>query len=204
MSPQMGVYTLEDDIARMAAHVADLDAHNRVIHELIRTGPYALSELMTTYRCTSEDTLVADKLYATAYPMSRDRTPAEIFVDIQTASVGDFLRIGYYADDGNCYPGALIADVGVVDVGAAGLKAIAYTTQLIRGLYWIAIISDGVPKVQGTRDHLGILGDTVRGYEAAAAWMIADTYGALPDPFPAGAAINTKLQGVGFKWASND
>ena len=189
---------------QLADHIASLDAHTRDIFELIRTGTYAPSPLQATYRGTSELTLVADKLYAFAYPVIRPRTPDKLVFGVYIAAAGKKIRIGVYADNGNCYPGARISNGAEVDVGTTGLKTLDYTTQLAKGIYWIAIISDGTPKIYATRDHLGISGDTANAYEAIATWTKADTYGDLPDPFPSGGALETRLACVGFRLVSND
>ena len=202
---KMGEYTLEDDNAIMAAHIADLDAHTRNKSEIIRTGNYIVSSWVTAYRQVGNTALTADRLYAMPYPIARARTPATLFIFVGVGDGGNpNVRVGLYADDGNLYPAARITNGGVVDVTAAGLKTVVYTVQLTKGMYWLAFIGDGTCSLQSTSGSLHLLGSPATPNSPDHAWYVADTYGNLPDPFPAGATGHQVGYCVGMSFSSND
>jgi len=200
----MGEVTTVEVNALIAAHAADLDAHTRDIWEVVALGRYLPSPLVAYYLMDITLTHVIDTLYAFPYPIVRARTPATLCLEVQTADVGKFARIGIYNDNGACYPGTRLTNGGIVDVGAVGLKTVVYTTPLPKGLYWIAVISDGTPKLYAAANFQTLIGrtDLLRSYPAG--YSIADTYGDLPDPFPVGAANSAPFPAVGFSFSSND
>jgi len=55
---------------------------------------------------------------------------------------GSMCRVGIYADDGTCAPGSLVADWGLLPVGAGsgavGAREVVTATSLAPGLYWLA------------------------------------------------------------------
>lgn len=68
-----------------------------------------------------------------------------IYVDT-AAAAGKKVRLGIYEwDDG--VPGDLILDAGTVDVDTTGAKEIVIAQALLRGAYFLAAVTDGVPKV---------------------------------------------------------
>ena len=194
---------IERFLTAIATHKADLSAHTRDIFELVETGTYLPSPLMARYDMNVSVALVADTLYAIPYPIIRARTPAEIAIEVQAGVAGN-LRIGIHKDNGSVYPGARVTNGGVVDVTALGLKIVAYTTQLTKGLYWITFISDVAPTIWCTYDYLSLVGNAATIQAHFIGWKIADAYGNLPDPFPAGAVALLELFAAGFKFTSND
>ena len=190
MSPEMGVYTLERDIARMATHVADLDAHTRNIQELLRVGEYYTSWARDGGE--SNIVLTQDRLYATPFHIARDITVDRIAVRCQTLEAGKSARLGIYNNGTNLYPGTLLLDAGVVSLAAVAVVAATIDQALTKGLYWIALISNatGTAKITFQDAQPLFLGvSSVNLYEINGHWYKADTYGALPDPFPAGGSI---------------
>jgi hypothetical protein len=67
--------------------------------------------------------------------LSIDRIGAEITSAGDAASL---LRIGIYADTGNCYPGALVLDAGTIAGDSATVQNCANVSlTLAPGLYWV-------------------------------------------------------------------
>jgi len=208
-SDEISIAGLAGESVELAAHKLVSDAHTWNNFELVqaKANQFIVSPLMADYAASQGITLVADRLYAFPYPMARPRTPSEIGIHIKTAdAVHSNLRIGIYADNGSCYPGARITNGGVVDISTTGLKTVAYTTQLPKGLLWIVYISDSsVGAVYANDTHQHIIGRNNNLYVQRGHYYKADTYGNLPDPFPAfGAAESDYLAAVGFAFVSND
>jgi hypothetical protein len=63
-------------------------------------------------------------------------------------TAGALLRFGVYADSGDGYPGALLADGGTVSAETGGWKEVTITLPLTRGHYWPAQVTQGAA---GTR-----------------------------------------------------
>ena len=114
-----------------------------------------------------------------------------------SAGAAGNVRVGIYANIGDhlriVYPGALVFDSGNVDVTAAGHKVINASLALSANtLYWFVIATGAVPTVRCASTPSpawGIFGlDSTlqfpRNFLGA-----AFAFGALPNPFPAGAAL---------------
>ncbi len=184
MTPQMGEVTTVEVNTLIAAHAADLDAHIRSFAELLRTGYYYAfpSAISSAYA-----NVVADRLYAVPFWVARAMTFDRIAIDIRTVDVGSTTRLGIYNDGVNLAPGTLIDDSGTIDTGAlTGLQAIDIDpTVLTKGLYWLALISDGTPEIRKFETIGFPLGFSGSFNTCEDAWYYAGAYGALPDPFPA-------------------
>ena len=117
-----------------------------------------------------------------------------IAVGIVVADPGKNARLGIYNDGANLYPGALVVDAGVISVAGAGIIAAVIAESIPRGLYWLVILSDGVPNMYFAEEGHAILGlsegAALLRY-ACATWEVAQAYGALPDPFTAGGSRRT-------------
>jgi len=112
-------------------------------------------------------------------------------IDVTTLSTGG-ARLGIYANGTNLYPGTLVLDAGVVAVTGTGVKMATISKSLAKGLYWVVCVCDGTPAISMLAYYGGlILGqdptDFAKNYRG---WTVAHTYGALPDPFPVGGALN--------------
>ncbi len=107
------------------------------------------------------------------------------------ASAGGVARMGIYADDGTCFPGARVVDGGEVAVDSTGVKESTIDVTLRGGkLYWLVVICgvatgtkvQGIPIGSVMGGVLGIdnslTGNTITG------WASVQTYGALPATYP--------------------
>jgi len=187
-------------------HAADLDAHTRNIFVQLQTGVYINTPFAAESPAVSLN-IVANTLYAVPFLISRAMTPAEIFIFVETLAAGpnNNLRLGIYNDNGSLYPGTRLTNGGVVDVSATGIKTVAYTTQLTKGIYWVAFVADGVPKLwYNSVGYLSLLGHATLPYFLYGGWNVAQAYGNLPDPFTAGGVVDQRLWAVGFNFTSMD
>jgi len=176
-------------VGDMFNHRLDLDAHGYNLFEKIRTEAY-----ISLGGQTALQTLVADHLYAFPLFISRDMTIDRLAIDVAVASAGDFARVGIYRDGVDLYPGALVVESVPLTVNgvAVVIDTPAAPVRLNKGLYWTAIISDGVPQIQGgdVDSGLNILGLNPADFAVHyGGWDLAVAYGALPDPYTAGAVL---------------
>jgi hypothetical protein len=114
---------------------------------------------------------------------------------------GSVARVGIYRSTSrvNVYPSSLVVDAGQVDTNAIGYKANAAVATLRPGLYWAAYLAGvAAPTVHivansAANPHASpLLGWTAANPPVAnGSLRVAQAYGALPDPFPAGAALNS-------------
>ena len=190
MTPQMGVWTAEDDAAAIAAHAAILDAHTLNELEVLRTGEYYSSD--TNLSATLA--ITANELYGVPLVVARNITVDRIAFEVTGAGAGGTTaRMGIYNNGTNLYPGTLLLDAGTVSVASTGIKAITIAQALPKGIYFLALVSDGTPTIRAvnqsgsTNRLLGILGTGFNMVNQP--WRVAFVYAALPDPFTAGAAV---------------
>lgn len=158
------------------------------LHRL-RTGDNYLSSPLRSYGSAAGAATEVGFLIALPWPVPRPFTADRIAVHVETAGLaGAAIRLGIYEDDGNCYPGALLLDAGAVDCTTTGLKTITIDQSLKRGLYWLAFVgNDATIKIYKTNYYNSIIGYINSLRYTAAAWRKAQAYGALPNPYPAGA-----------------
>jgi hypothetical protein len=184
------------------ANVHGVDIFTRDLRKIWRTGTYMPSLLYTNDYLSSANPLVANQLEAIGYPIPRAMTFDRIGLYISTGgAAGTHVRIGIYNDDGNCYPGTLVLDAGLVAAdGSAGIREIVINQQLTKGLYWLAMISDGTPSAWGQNDYyLGLFGNTSALHLFYSAWYKASAYGALPATFPSGATPQIRLFNIAMR-----
>jgi len=191
---------------QMADHIARLDAHTRNINETFRTGEYIQTLVSET---VAEDlVLVANHLYAMPFLVSRAMTFDRIAVQVTTLAAGSSIRLGIYNDGTNLYPGALVSDAGEVSAATTGVKAITINQALTKGLYWLALVSDGAPKIYFSFWGWAGLGKVATDFvsESYRYWDLAFAYAALPDPFTAGgSAVSARSKpGIFMRLASLD
>jgi len=154
-------------------------------------GDWYPSAILSSALPTAAD-FGADILMACWYPIFRKCRFDRIAIDVPGAgAAGARARLGLY-DDLNYYPNNLLFDAGEADVSAVGMPAITIDRTLSSGRYWIAfILNDATVDLKYAteflypRDRLG--------YSLNAGWRIAQTYGALPSTFPAGATNDYRL-----------
>lgn len=190
---------------QLADHLAELDAHLKGgITDILRTGEYS-HFLPGTIRSATL-LLTANVLYAHAFLVPRDITVDRIAVDVQALAASKSLRLGIYNNGTNLYPGSLLLDAGTVSVNTTGVKAVTIDRALTKGLYWLAMVGDGTPSLDGTYPHLNVLGHLSTNFaKLNTGWEVAHTYGVLPDPYTAGGSFSDKvLASIALRIASLD
>ena len=172
--------------------------------------PYAAGTTLNRWHGTAINELAAATITPVAstfnaYPfiVNSNITIDKIQTLISTASAttANTCRMGIYRDNGNTYPGPLVAgsDVATFDQTAA-LKTNTFGSpiKLTKGLYWLAYTCNtttpGFRAVQAgaVPSVLGYI-DTMAAAQSATGWTISSfTYPAtLPGTFPSGGTINT-------------
>ena len=175
----------------VAGHEANLDAHIFSPGEKLRTGQY-LAEILHSHYNLGTLALVADTLYAVPFVVYRDLTVDRIGVTVTGFDAGTNIRLGIYEDGTNIYPGALVLDAGVVSSASNALVVITISQALTKGLYHLALVSDGTPTIRVNQQGLTQLGGTTSAPQTNNdGWTVAFTYAALPNPFTAGGALFT-------------
>ena len=171
-------------------HAADLDAHTKNTFEVRRTGEYHLSPYVTNRGMTPR-AVAANTLYGMPYLITRSETEDRIACHV-TVQAGQKIRIGIYNTGDNLYPGTLLDDSGEITLGGVGIQAININQALTKGLYFVAFISDGTPTLNNSEGNVqSPMGAYATGFDNInGRWAVAQAYGALPDPFTAGAAFD--------------
>lgn len=119
----------------------------------------------------------------------------QLAINVTTLGTGSNARVGIYTDNGNLYPGALVADCGSISTATTGVKTYATNlpVTLLPGLYWLVIVGDGTaPTIRAlnVNSMSPILGlDSGLGTAWGVGWSVAFTFAALPATFPAGGAV---------------
>lgn len=100
-------------------------------------------------------------------------------------------RMGLYKYDYTTgQPGALIVDAGAVALTVA-IKEFTFAQKVV-GDCWIACLFDGAPTMRtGANGQPGTWYGAADFQTSRTGLAIAQTYGPLPDPFPAGAALSS-------------
>jgi hypothetical protein len=140
-----------------------------------------------------------NQLRASPFLVTKSLSLDTIQAEVTTFVGGANFRLGIYADEGSCYPGALLLDTGNLSGAANAVVSFTITPSLVLppGLYWLAIVADasitfrapnavasGFPNLLGRNSSMGI-------NWRHQFYFLTYTYAALPDPFSAGATINT-------------
>jgi len=171
---------------QLADHMADLDAHTRNVGEVLKTGVY-IDPNIGVHAAVA---VLANKLYAIPFWVPRAMTIDYIAIDVSALSGGHSCYLGIYNDGTNLYPGTLLIDAGEVSVNTNGLKAAACAKSLTKGLYWLAVASEGTPTVSYLSTRYPILGRLSTNLAVSYnGWKVAHVYAALPDPFTAGGSL---------------
>lgn len=145
--------------------------------------------------------LTANTLYTTPFFGLKAATITKIGLYIATGDSGKKARLGIYEGDDDVYPGDLVSDCGEIDVNSGGLKEITGLNIAIAGkLYWFVIISDGSPQITRINpayawNIIGSVDYTTGNLKSS--WQKSNTYGSLPDPFPASATASDYLFPIG-------
>lgn len=168
-------------------HAADLAAHTRHRAQTYRTGQYVHLDLV---QAAAAAAVLANTLYAIPINVPRKMTLDLLAIQVTIGAADKSVRLGIYADGTNLYPGTLVLDAGAVGVATTGVKSIAISQQLTKGLYWLAFVSDGTPTVARSNLLALLLGISATEFTYwNHGWKVAHTYAALPDPFTAGGSL---------------
>lgn len=158
---------------------------------------YGAGLILSTY---ASDTTGVNTLRAHAMPIFLRRKVDIIQAEVTTLVNPSNIRLGIYRDNGNCYPGDLVVDSGALSGAALGVISAAIDVELVPGIYWLACLADANPQLRSWNianvpSLLGLIA-TQGGTPRQQFYTVAQTYGALPDPFPAGATINASSAGT--------
>lgn len=172
----------------LAKHISQPDAHMADIFQLMRTGGY-FGIPYSSY--DSEAAIMADTLYAIPFLIVRPSSWDRIAIDVTTAAAGKSARLGIYRSGDNLYPDSPLSDSeGEVSMATTGLKAVTIDIKLTKGLYWLAVVSDGAPSLRRYGRGWTPLGvDSSSTRYSFAGWSVAHTYGSLPNPFSGGGSM---------------
>lgn len=168
--------------------VPDLDAHTYNIGQKLRTGVYLPGYMGFI---PSSGALIADRLYAVPLWVPRAMTIGDLVIQVTVVDVGLSCVLGIYNDGDNLYPGTLLVDGGEVSVNDVALVAAAVDTAMTKGLYWLALLSEGTPTIKNYETTYPILGfrSTDLGYRETG-WIATLNYqSTLPDPFTASGTL---------------
>lgn len=139
--------------------------------------------------------LPVNSLRASPFIVGRELTLDRIQAEVTTPGTSAKLRLGVYADN-NGYPGALLVDSGELDAGSTGVKTATINLTIQPGLYWLACLG-GTASATYRAEGSTCFWPSVSGYNSAMGgiirqpyWVVAQTYGALPNPFTASGSIN--------------
>jgi len=187
---EISIAGLAGESAVMTTHKADLDAHIANPLELFRTGEYFFPHVFST----NETPITADIIRSCILNVPRDITIDRIAIQVTGAVDPSVARIAIYNNGTNLYPGSLLLQAGEVNTSTTGIKAITINQALTKGVYWLVVVSDEnislfvQDRYYGTTTPLGIVSTSFNTWQGG--WWKAFTYAALPDPFPAGGAID--------------
>jgi hypothetical protein len=153
--------------------------------------------------------LGANGLYASSISLPQPVSVTDIACQVTIGAASSFVRMGIYADNGNGYPGALVAgsDSGQIDASTATVKTFTYPTPLAlsAGRYWLAGVSQGgAPTINcNTGMQPGLIGATAASVLASSqtAYFHGGVSGALPSTFTATLLSTTASHRVAIRVA---
>lgn len=132
----------------------------------------------------------AGLLYAIPFHVPGIFTADRISINVTVAGAG-LARLGIYVDDGDSYPGPLVLDAGTVDVSAIGIKEIVINQPLYENLYWLSVLAQVDFNITSnilSRYQPSGQGAATVDTQGYACYRVNVVWGALPDPYPGGAA----------------
>ena len=139
--------------------------------------------------------------------MTIDRNGAEVN---SAGEAGSKFRLGVYADDGTCFPGALLLDAGQIAGDSATVQGLTVSLSLSPGLYWVGGAVQTVTTTQPTMRIVGSWATSVPlvlGTSAPSAGTFAVGFqqssvtGALPSTFTTAITGTTSLPRVHIRTA---
>lgn len=171
---------------QLAEHEASIDAHSYQLMDRLRTGKNQI--LLPAYTFGST-TVVANRLVGTYILIPRAMTLSHLVIEVTSAATaGKIARLGIYNVGDNLYPGSLLLDAGTVAVDSTGLKALQISggQALTKGVYFIAVISDGTPTLRNYSTAWSPIGanNTNLAGIVTSLYKGSESPTALADPFP--------------------
>jgi hypothetical protein len=171
---------------QLAEHEASIDAHSYQLMDRLRTGKNQI--LLPTY-VFGTVTVTANRLVGSLMLVPRAMTLSHLVIEVTSAAdAGNIARLGIYKVGDNLYPGSLLLDAGTVAVDSTGLKALQISggQALTKGVYFIAVISDGTPAVRYYSTAWSPIGanNTNLAGTVTSLFKGSENPAALADPFP--------------------
>lgn len=142
---------------------------------------------LNTGTISADLSLVANRFYATHFPVAHKQTWDRIGIAVQTAGGGgETARLGIYQVGADGLPGALVLDAGTVAVDGTGDKEIIISQALAPGWYFVALLSDSsTAKIEtmNLAQANRMFGGNGPGSQRLGYVQRTQTFGALPDPY---------------------
>jgi hypothetical protein len=155
------------------------------------------SSELTNNTTPTTASITANYMYALPLVITKITSIDQVTVNVTTSGVNSSVYAAIYADNGNLYPGALIADFGSQASTSTGVKTFTQNlpVTLAPGLYWLVFdCTQTTPVVAGwaATQCYPILGFASSLAAAAGlGWYVSQNAGAFPNPFTAGGTIIT-------------
>ena len=132
-----------------------------------------------------------DNLRAARIVIPRAETVDRFGIDVNGAAAGAVCRLGLYTSAANGYPSSLVGDSGQIDISTVTFKSVTTSLSLAPGIYWLAFLggtAGGNLRALSNSLMFGHQGSASS--QGALGISVAQSYGALPATFPAGASQN--------------
>lgn len=198
-----GAWRAQGQIA-VNAHTAILNAHIQSPFETLVVGQYLFP---LNRSLPGNIVLLQYRLYATLCVMPRNMAFDRVSVEVEVLEGAKDIRLGLYNASAALYPSTLVEDFGTVDTDSAVLKSITLdpVVSIAKGIYFLVAITDatGTAAVVETTARTGVLGGMSAAFDyASPGYLIAAAgaeFAALPDPFPAAAALDNSMPLIGLR-----
>lgn len=166
------------------------------IARIKKTGNYFAATLHLGVALTTQSISSINSCRAFPFYVPKTMRFDRIAIRVTTAGgAGAVARLGIYADNGNCYPGARILDAGEMSMeGTPPFIREATIDVTLRGgkLYWLVVLTGGATGTAVTAiPNTSVI--SVEGFDAtltgtpSLGYAVAQTYGSLPATYPGGA-----------------
>ena len=178
---------------QLAEHMDDLDAHTHNWMQTIKAGQYFYPVPVSS---VAQRATVADTIYAIPFMVARNITIDRLALQVVAAGAGSTIaRLGIYKNGADNYPAELVLDAGTVAVDSVAIVAAVIDQTLIKGLYWLVVVSDGTPQIYLGYQTWSPLGNSATNFTPT--WVISQWSkagvgaGVLADPFVSGATAGS-------------
>jgi hypothetical protein len=174
--------------------------HSKAVASHWRSSPISTASLTgANYLMT------ADTVYAVPFIIGETDTADRIGIDIITAS-GSNAMLGIYNSTGGV-PDDLLLQAGEIATSGTGDQTITISQSLTPGMYFLAIVADGTPRVNAISKLNALWNYGFSGLSGAASGgpltLISGAHSydsGLPDPFPTIAATNDSTPRVSLRF----